>query len=169
MDPLGAFRALRLQSHIPRPNSSIIKLTTPNPTPIAAPVLNDDPWVEAPAGPNGAPLITLAHVPLEHILSLAQSPSDAQVAPAERAVVVALASSVTSAVGPGVGAWVSSCMRLNCCSKVVESGARSKVVVLVGCLEVVEDSRFDVVEVVVGACRRVLDVVDIIDIKIVNI
>jgi hypothetical protein len=60
-------------------------------------------------------------------------------------------------------------MRLNCCSKVVESGARSKVVVLVGCLEIVEDSRFDVVEVVVGACRRVLDVVDIIDIKIVNI
>jgi hypothetical protein len=102
-------------------------------------------------------------------LSLAQSLSDAQVAPAEIAVVVALASPDTSAVGLGVGALVSSCIRLNCCSKVVDSGVCSEVVVLVGRLEVVEDSRFDVVEVVVGACRRVLDVEDIINIIVGNI
>jgi hypothetical protein len=168
IDPLGAFHALLLHSHIPRPKSSIMKLTTPKPTPIAAPVLNDDAWLELPAGPKGAASITLAHVPLEHILSLAQSPSEAQVALAESAVVIALAaSSDVSAVGLGVGALVSSCIRLNCCSRVVDFGVcLDEEAVVADCrLEVVADSRFDVADVIVGSCRRLLDVVDIIIIR----
>jgi hypothetical protein len=114
-------RPLLLQNHAPNPIKSSMKATTPRPTPTAAAVLNCVvvSRLESPGDPSGAESIRLVHLPFRHALSLAQSPPVAQVWTDIEDVLTLEICAESSIVGLGVGATVSSSMKLNCGSTLI--------------------------------------------------